>query len=114
MSYKVTTKMLEYIRRRNLEGASDPQIGRELSLSPSTVWQHRVSLGLPKNDHKGRPLNTYTVYRRRTSEYVCEGTAAEISKLLGIKVKTIYSTVSRCKRDLGGYRYEIVRVTDDE
>ncbi len=114
MPDKVTAKTLEHIRRRNAEGASDPQIARELGLSPPTVWKYRQQFKLPSNRTRGHPVKTYTVYNRRTSEYICEGTSFEIAELLGIKRQTVYSAISRSKRNIGGYKWYIVEVTEDE
>lgn len=111
---KVTTKTLEYIRRRNVEGASDVQIGKELGLSSGTIRRFRKRLGLPAVGKRGYPCHVYAAYLRKTDEYVCGGTAKEISERLGISVPTVYSTVTRSKKDKVGYRYYIVEVEDDE
>lgn len=44
-----TSKMQEYVKKRNSEGATDTQIAREKGVSQQSITRHRLKLGLPKN-----------------------------------------------------------------
>ena len=44
-----TSKMREYVKKRNSEGATDTQIAREKGVSQQSITRHRLKLGLPKN-----------------------------------------------------------------
>lgn len=93
----ITTKTLARIREMNQAGMNDCVIAQELGLSKSIIQRWRKRMGLePVRLWAKRPL--YTVYLRKTGEYICEGTSEECAAQMGIKVETFYQQRSRKNR----------------
>lgn len=109
----MTTKSLAQLIDLVQEGWCDAEIGRRLGVDTSTARRWRVREGLPVGK-KGRVSHPriYTVYDRKTSRYLFEGTGREIADFLGLSRKTIYSYINRT---LSGqtYKYEFCEVFGD-
>lgn len=90
----MTTKTLAKIESLAKEGWCDAEIGRRLGIDTSTARRWRIKLGLLVGKN-GRtyPARRYTVYERKTSRYLFEGTGKEIADFLGLSKKTIYSYI---------------------
>ncbi len=91
---RMTTKRLAQIEQLAKEGWCDAEIGRRLGIDTSTARRWRIKFGLPVGK-KGRtyPARRYTVYERKTSRYLFEGTGKEIADFLGLSRKTIYAYI---------------------
>lgn len=114
----LTTMQLERFRELgNRTELSDREISEQFGTSVGVVRYWRKKLGLPvkvRGKKPGSGRSRYTVYNRMTGEYLCEGTAQEISKYIGIAVSTIYAEVTVARKGQHRTRYEILEVEDDE
>lgn len=108
----MTTKTLAQIEGMAREGWCDAEIGRRLGLEQKTVWRWRSRAGLPPGK-KGRayPARRYTVYDRKTSRYLLEGTGKEIADFLGLSRKTIYAYIYQTLKGKAK-KYEFCEVKD--
>lgn len=117
-NHSLATKQLEQLKELNQAGLSDIEISKRLGCGRVVARNWRVKLGLPAKGKPGRKPGSkkkrYTVYDKYTSEYICEGTAQEISEYIGIAVSTIYPEVTMARKGKPRTRYEIVEVEDDE
>lgn len=104
MRFSMTTKTLDEIKRLHGDGMVDREIADELGISLATVYRWRTKEGLTANRGKER----YTVYDRKTSSFLVEGTAQKCSEFLGIKPTSFRHAVC-CFRSGRGGKYEIYK-----
>lgn len=100
----MTTKTLTEIKRLHGEEMVDREIANEIGVSLHTVYYWRSKMGLAPNRGKER----YTVYDRKTSNFLVEGSAEQCSAYLGIKLASFRHAVC-CFRQGQGGKYEIYK-----
>lgn len=101
----MTTKMLAELERLHGEGLIDREIAEEIGVGIHIVQYWRTKEGLKPN----RLSTRYTVYDRRTSAFIVEGTSEVCSAFLGIKRKSFISNACRFWKGQDG-KYEIYKV----
>lgn len=104
MSLSITTKTLAEIERLHEKGMVDREVANEIGVSLHTVYYWRSKIGLVPNREKER----YTVYDRKTSDFLVEGSARQCSAYLGIKLASFRHAVCCFRRGQGG-KYEIYK-----
>lgn len=98
------------IKQLHGNGCSTKEIAAAMGWAYGKTYSSVRRLGLLAN-YEGRE-KLYTVYDKRTSEYICEGTAIECAKWLGYaSVNCFYCIVCRAKK--GEHKkYEIYEVKE--
>lgn len=112
----MTTKMLMEIKRLHAEGLTDGGIAEKIGYSRETAKKWRKYLGLPINSKPGgKPYKIYFVWRQKDDELMAFGTARECAKMMGIKLGSFYSEVSRTgKGERKYYKISVERMEAGE
>lgn len=103
----MTTKQLKRIRDLHAEGQNDVQIAAEIGMPITTTRRWRSQLGLPA--HRGSQRVSYTIYDRKTDQYLVEGDAKTCAAYIGKSLNSFYSSVSKARHHglRGKYIYEV-------
>lgn len=108
----MTTKTLAEIERLARSGWCDAEIARRTGQTHKVAREWRIKLGLPigkKGKKAAKTARRYTFYDRRTTRYLCEGTARECAEALGLKVNSVESIICRTRNGIRT-KYEIYEV----
>lgn len=103
----MTTKQLDALVLFHSEGYVDRQIADEIGIKECKVRYWRTKLGLAPN----RTNKRFTVYDRKTSEFVFEGTLLAVCDYLGISCVAFRSRRRRFNAGAKG-KYEIYEVEE--
>ena len=92
---KLTSLTIKRIIERAKDDVPDRVIAAELGVPRSTVAHCRQSAGIHRARGYRRHRVRYTVYDRRTSQYLCEGNVEEVAAYLGITANGVRQSKSR-------------------
>lgn len=91
----ITTMTIKRVAKLAKEGLYEREIAAKLGIPRSTVAWCRRSAGICGQRGYHRHRVRYTVYDRRTSQYLCEGNVEEIAAYLGITANGVRQSKSR-------------------
>ena len=93
----MTTKQMLAAKKMVENGVSFRDASKALEIPYNTLASWCSKNGLRSKAKRGRRKKTYTVYLRKDSSYIVEGTAERCAEVMGIKVSSFRSAITRTK-----------------